>query len=331
MEQAMSSTASDLLLSVDVLGTAFIRDVYQPLGRVLQPIFFTMLILYVIWWGFSLITGRASLSPIEAMERLLRAVVIYWLATSWGALSGTIYAAIQSIPDVVGSRIMAGIALATGRPASSDVLNALDMIYATSIRIAGQIYIGSVMDSLAGLLSALVIVFSIAFLGIAIASVFAAKLFLQILVAIGPLWIVLALYKYSSRYTDGFLAIVVRLLIQQVLIFAFLGFYSGIITLAIGATDVTTSVDVTLGMSHIMPLLLVEAVGCYLLIQVPGIARTIADGTSMMAGRHGIATVNAIDQLFRTKTQRVTMMPSQTDETMRNIQRETARNATVRL
>jgi len=331
MEQAVSSAASDLLLSVDVLGTTFIREVYQSLGRVLQPIFFTMLILYVIWWGFSLMTGRSSLSPIEAMERLLRAVVIYWLATSWGAFSGTIYVAIQSIPDVVGSRIMAGIALATGRPAHSDVLHALDVVYAASIRIAGQIYIGSVMDGLAGLLSALVIVFSVAFLGIAIASVFAAKFFLQIIVAMGPLWIVLALFKYSSRYTDGFRTIVVRLLIQQVLIFAFLGFYSSIIGLAIGAMEIPASADVTLGISHIMPLLLAEAVGCYLLLQVPGIARTVASGTVMVASRYDAGTVNPINSLFRTGTQRVTMLAGQTDDAMRNIQRETARNATVRL
>jgi type IV secretion system protein VirB6 len=331
MDAAIATTTSDLLLSVDVLGTVFTRYLYESLARALQPIFFAMLVLYVIWWGFSMIVGRSSPSPIEAMERLIRAVLIYWLATSWGAFAHSIYAIVQAIPVFVGSRIVAAIDVATGSPASSaDIMHTLDTLYTMSIKIAEQIYLGSLMDGLGGLLSILVILFTLAFLGISVAAILVTKLVLHILLALGPIWLVLALYNYSSRFTDGFLSISAKLIIQQVLVYAFLGFFSGLVMLAVGAADMASTPDLRGGLAQVMPLLLVEAVGCYLLIQVPGIAGTIVGGGPLGFRRRIAFVAGAVNLPIRSRNGiAADASIERPEQVMRSIQRETTRNSSV--
>ncbi len=105
----MNGLAASILGGIDNIGEDFVRTVYMQLGNAMGNVFTLMLTLYIAWWGYSILSGRESISPIEAAYRLGRAVIIYLLLTGWGTFSSTIYQLVQSIPDEVGKVIVGAV------------------------------------------------------------------------------------------------------------------------------------------------------------------------------------------------------------------------------
>jgi type IV secretion system protein VirB6 len=131
------------------------------------------------------------------------------------------------------------------------------------------------------------------------------------------------------------------LVVQQLLIYGFLGFYYYMVQLSVSAMEGGAGTDITGKLSHVMPLMLVTLVGFYVLLQIPIIA-------GILTGSGPIGTAGAISGMLRSA--KGTMNNTVTRTTARvggsfvrrsaegrarfaedvralNIQRETARNA----
>ena len=80
---AGSQVISGFMQTIDNAGTQFIENVYGALARDVEPLFRVMLIFYVVVWGYQVVFGRASISPLQAAERVGRAFFIYTVATQW--------------------------------------------------------------------------------------------------------------------------------------------------------------------------------------------------------------------------------------------------------
>lgn len=290
----VSTIISDLLHGIDHAGGNFVEVLYKRIGLYLDPVFFSMLVIYFIWYGYSIMSSKSSASPLEAAERLGKAMFIYWIVTNWAPFADSLYVLVQKIPDILAQRIVKTISASTGGSGVdvSGIPAMFDGLYSTTVKVVGQIYTGSLMDIFGGLLSIIIIVFTLLFIGVALASIIAAKVMLFIVLALGPVWLILALFNYSYRFTDGFLTVCAQLVIQQILIYGFLGFYFYMVTLSVNVAENGGGDDITGKLSHVMPLLLVTLVGFYVLLQIPMIAGVLAGGAPL-------STVGAYSGMMR--------------------------------
>lgn len=276
----VSSIISDLLAGVDQAGARFIEVLYKRIGLYSENLFFVMLLLYVIVWGYMIIFGRSTASPLEAAWRLGRAMFIYWFVTNWEPFSQTIYALVQAIPDILAERIVTTISSTTGTPVTSvrAIPAMFDGLYEATLRVVPQIYSESLFDLFGGLLAIIIIIFTLLFIGVAVAAIIAAKVLLFVVLALGPVWIIMALYNYSFRYTEGFFTVTANLVVQQLLIYGFLGFYYYMVQLSVTGMQGINGDGITGKLAQVMPLLLVTLIGFYVLLQIPAIAGIITGG-----------------------------------------------------
>lgn len=285
----MNGLATSILDGIDGVGQGFVSNVYMQLGNALGSVFTGMLTLYIVWWGYSIISGRETISPIEAAYRLARAVIIYLLLLHWGTFSETIYKLVQAIPDEVGKIIVGAVSRATGNQLSDQhaIPALIDNLYRGAQDVATAVYSGSMFDIFGAILSAIVLMAAIIFSAIAIAAIIAAKIMLFITLALAPIWIVLWLYRWSSRVSEGFISLTTYLIIQQILIYGFLGFYFSLVNLALN-TAMSGGASADNKMSMVLPLVLVTIIGIYILTQLPAITAILNGGGYIDATRaHG--------------------------------------------
>ncbi|MGN6770072.1 MAG: type IV secretion system protein [Rhizobiaceae bacterium] len=275
----MNGLATSILDGIDGVGQGFVSNVYMQLGNTLGPVFTGMLTVYVVWWGYSIISGRETISPIEAAYRLGRVVIIYLLLTHWGTFSETIYKLVQAVPDEVGKIIVGAVSRATGNQLSDQhaIPALIDNLYRGAQDVAKQVYSGSMFDIFGAILSTIVLMAAIIFSAIAIAAIIAAKIMLFITLALAPIWIVLWLYRWSSRISEGFISLTTYLIIQQILIYGFLGFYFSLVNLALN-TAMSGGASADSKMSMVLPLVLVTIIGIYVLTQLPAITAILNGG-----------------------------------------------------
>ncbi|MER9375511.1 type IV secretion system protein [Mesorhizobium sp. M0491] len=290
----VSTIISDLLSGVDQAGARFVEVLYKRIGLYSENLFFAMLLLYVVIWGYMQIFGRSTASPLEAAWRLGRAMFIYWMVTNWAPFSETIYTLVQSIPEVLANRIVQTVSSTTGTQVSSvDAVPAMfDALYEATLRVMPELYTSVLTDFFGALLAIIIIIFTLLFIGVAVAAIIAAKVLLFIILALGPVWIIMALFNYSFKFTEGFFSVTANLVVQQLLIYGFLGFYYYMVQLSVSAMEGGGGTDITGKLSHVMPLLLVTLVGFYVLLQIPIIA-------GILTGSGPIGTAGAIHGIRR--------------------------------
>ncbi|KAB2681167.1 MULTISPECIES: type IV secretion system protein [Brucella] len=286
----MNGIATSILGGIDSIGNSFVSNLYMQLSYALGNVFTGMLTIYIIWWGYTILTGREVLSPIDAVFRLGRVAIIYMMFSRWGVFSETFYKLVQTIPNEVGKVVVGAVSRATGNQlANQDAIPALiDNLFQGAQTVASQVYTGSLFDIFGALLAILVLGCAIIFSGLAMAAIIAAKIILFITIALSPIFIVLWLFRWSARMAEGFLSLTTYLIITQILIYGFLGFYFSLVNLALN-TATTGGENVDGMMSTIMPLVLVTIIGIYILTLIPGIASMLNGGGYLDTARSSSA------------------------------------------
>jgi type IV secretion system protein VirB6 len=289
LANAVTTVISDMLRTVDQTSEAFIETAYGGLGLQVEFLFRSMLILYVVWWGYMILAGRANGSPIEIAFKLMRAFFIYFMATNWDAFAATLFVLAQKIPDIISDTIIKAVAGSAGLESGSDdasgVVRILDAVFEAALKIWEQVTSDTLGYITGAFVGTVVFVFAMFFIGFAVAAILAAKLMLAITLALAPVFIILALYQYTTRYTDGFLTLVAQLVVGQIMIYSFLGLYYKMIAMAISATE-GQAIDSKL--AYVAPFVLVCLIGSYVLSQIQVLAATITSGQGvnlMSAGR----------------------------------------------
>jgi type IV secretion system protein VirB6 len=289
LANAVTTVISDMLKTVDQTSEAFIETAYGGLGLQVEFLFRSILILYVVWWGYMILAGRANGSPIEIAFKLMRAFFIYFMATNWDAFAATLFVLAQKVPDIISDTIIKAVAGSAGLESGSDdvsgVVRILDAVFEAALKIWEQVTSDTLGYITGAFVGTVVFVFAMFFIGFAVAAILAAKLMLAITLALAPVFIILALYQYTTRYTDGFLTLVAQLVVGQIMIYSFLGLYYKMIAMAISATE-GQAIDSKL--AYVAPFVLVCLIGSYVLSQIQVLAATITSGQGvnlMSAGR----------------------------------------------
>ncbi len=107
-----------------------------------------------------------------------------------------------------------------------------------------------------------------------------AKLFMWLLLALAPIFILLLLFGFTSAFFSGWIRTLVLYFVVQVLIYAFLAFFLALSQQYFdAAAGVAANQTATFG--NVGPIIVVALIGFFLLMQIPTVAANIVGGFAL--------------------------------------------------
>ncbi|GLK73643.1 type IV secretion system protein [Ancylobacter dichloromethanicus] len=295
---------TSLLQSVDQLGQNYVSSAYQAIANAATSggatgVAGLLLTLYVIFWGVGIWQGTATGGPADHAFRLFRAFVIYTLATSWGDFQTLVYNALNNGPSAIGNALLSVVTTANNTGTSANltsvngVQNALQNMWDTT-NSATEAFLQNAGITNWGpyIFAAVFYVVMAVLIGFAIFLIVLSKMFMWLLLALAPVFIILLLFGVTSRFFSGWLGSIAQYFVVQVLVYAFLAFYVSLIQQSIdtlnGVANSKSATWATIG-----PVVLLAIIGILLLSQINNVAAAIAGGVPVHAPRIGAVLATA--------------------------------------
>ncbi|MBC9877586.1 conjugal transfer protein TrbL [Bradyrhizobium sp. INPA01-394B] len=295
---------TSLLQSVDQLGQNYVSTAYQALANAATSggttgVAGLLLTLYVIFWGVGIWQGTASGGPTDYAFRLFRAMMIYVLATRWGEFQTFVYTILNDGPSAIGNALLSAVTSAnnTGTSANLTSVNAVqsalqNMWDTTNSATEAFLQNAGITNWGPYIFAAVFYVVMAILIGFAIFLIVLSKMFMWLLLALAPLFIILLLFGVTSRFFSGWMSSLAQYFLVQVLVYAFLAFYVSLIQQSIdtlnGVANSKSATWATIG-----PVVLLAIIGILLLSQINNIAAAIAGGVPIFAPRLGAVLATA--------------------------------------
>ena len=203
------------LRGVDCLAQEMTQDAFFRLfgaGGGLTGALTILLTLYVAFFAFQLITGRSRLGVSALTPRMLTLGLVLTFATSWVAYQSVVWNLATGAPDEIAS-VLTGV---DGR-ASEVFAQKIDIVFGTIAEIAGGDETPDSVFSPPGLLWFGATLFLLGTVGLLVTS----RIALAVLIALGPIFVVMALFQGTRGLFVGWLKGVVLLAIAP--LFAVIG------------------------------------------------------------------------------------------------------------
>jgi type IV secretion system protein VirB6 len=293
-----------LLQSVDQLGQNYVSTAYQALASAATSgggtgVAGLLLTLYVIFWGVGIWQGTATGGPADHAFRLLRAMLIYAMATKWGDFQTLAYNFLNDGPSAIGNALLSAVTTAnnTGTSANLNSVNGVqsalqNMWNTTNSATEAFLQNAGITNWGPYIFAAVFYVVMAILIGFALFLIVLSKMFMWLLLALAPLFIILLLFGVTTRFFSGWLSSLVQYFLVQVLVYAFLAFYVSLIQQTIdtlnGVANSKSATWATIG-----PVVLLAIIGILLLSQINNMAAAIAGGVPIFAPRIGAVLATA--------------------------------------
>ena len=207
-----SAGIAPALRAVDCLAgeattTAFAR-LFGSTGA-LAPALTILLTLYIAGFALALLTGRSRLSLAALTPRMITLGLVLTFATSWIAYQSVLWTLAVGAPDQIAS-LITGSAKGSGGSASQIFADRMDLVFAAIAQIAsegGSSVAATGATPAAGGFTPTTVMWLGALLLLlgTVGILLTARIALAVLLAVGPVFIVLALFRGTRGLTAGWL------------------------------------------------------------------------------------------------------------------------------
>jgi type IV secretion system protein VirB6 len=276
---------------VDTLGTTAVQSIYTSLATSLQPVFTIGMAIYVAFWGYEMLFGRAPLTAGEFVWRIGRMMIIYWLAFTWGDFSALIVSVLTTMPNDMGTVVCTAVGGQSCNAAGNSVSAGLTNVWTAANTVSGTVSsAGGITGIGLAILSYVILIIAILFIAFAAFLIVFGKIALFVLLSLAPLFICMALFQITSHLFNGWMRSCAQYALIPVIVYAFLGFFLVLIQTTITNIQATT-VNSTTALTVISPFLLMCLIGFFLLSQILNIVHGIASGGAMLraSGAYSLA------------------------------------------
>ena len=280
---------------------AYVSDTASNVIGAITPVATTLLILYVILWGWSMIRGVISEPITDGLGRIVRLALIIGVALQLGNYTGVLSNMLWNSPDALASYIDGDTAVSNS--------NYLDGLMAQIYDFGLAFFHKAQSLSTLGVpdLPLLFMAYAIWAAGV-IATGYAAfllalsKIALAVILGVGPIFVLMTLFEPTKRFFDAW--------IGQALNYVFLVMLSAATIKLILAilqhylTNASGTVQADPALNQAMPALVYSIVATLVLIQLPSIASALGGGVA-------IGTLGAVNWAYgRAKGGVVAMRPT---------------------
>ncbi|MCP3468125.1 type IV secretion system protein [Bradyrhizobium sp. CCGUVB23] len=235
--------------------------------------------LYVVLYGLAVMRGSISEPIMEFAWRAMRIVLVVLLATNSSAFQQYVTALFfDSLPKEIGNAL-AGSGLNTNSGAP------FDQLLSKGIDVANKIYEQAGLTNIApALVAAILLVFVAIGSFLQFAILLYAKVGLGVVIALGPVFIAMALFEATRPFTEAWLRQVANFVILLVLVVALVGL---MLTTVTGFIDRFGNNAGTAGEMVVAAVAISAVLGLsgYISLQLPIIAGGLAGGGASLASR----------------------------------------------
>lgn len=264
----------DVFTYVDAVTTQYFTNGASAVAGALQSTAYNLLMIYVILWGWAMLRGMIQEPVTDGLARVLKATFIVAFATNSALYASDIANFLYDWPPAFAG-VLSG-------QAATNTTQLIDHIAASGLDLASQAWQTASLANLGGyVISAILFVMTLAVTAIAATIIISAKFGLALLLAIGPVFILMMLFEPTKHWfgqwlnsviTAGFTIVLVSM--AAVMIFKFYGAAFD------GASANAAANGGVVSLTDIAPATVAGIIAVFFMLGIPHLAHGLGGGAS---------------------------------------------------
>jgi type IV secretion system protein VirB6 len=261
--------------------STYVSDVASNIIGAITPVTTTLIAIYVMLWGWAVIRGVVSEPIIDGFGRIVRLTIIIAIALNVGRYNGYLSDMLWNSPDKLASYVASGYSNSTSNTQFLDSL--MSQIYDFGDAYWKKAHLNSTMGIPdIGLMIIAVMVWSAGLFSTAYGAFLLAlaKMALAILLGVGPLFILFAIFDATKRFFDAWMGQALHYVFLVMLTSASIKMIMTIIkTYLAAASTVTALADP--GISQALPTIVLCLIGTLVMMQMPSMSSALGGGLAI--------------------------------------------------
>lgn len=284
------------------LGT-YVSDTATSVINAITPVATTLVAIYVALWGWSMMRGIISEPITDGAWRILRLTFILAIALSLGRYSTYLADFLWGAPDALASVVVGGYSSTTS-------IQFLDTLLSKMYDYGHAFYDAANANSTLGIpdlgqLASAILIWAAGVLVTGYAAFLYAlsKMALAIILAVGPIFVLLTIFEPTKRFFDAWIGQALNYVFTVMLTAATAGLILSILQTFLGTPSVIANMAAP-EIPGAIPAIVFSIIGLLVLMQVPSIASALGGGVA-------IGTLGAVGWAYgRTKGGLTAMRPT---------------------
>lgn len=297
------NTVAPLLDLIDLLINQYVFVVYNRLDDTIVDLWRAGFILFLAIFGYrTAISGQ--MNPTELMTNTVKMMFIFMIATQSANFAFFVNNLVTQFPNELSSILLEGNTNSvngSGTEQSSVGTNAaLGRFFDDGFRAAGLVALqGGTFNPLPYLYSVVIMLGTVALTGIALILLIIAKVFVAVLLAVGPIFMLCLLFPTTRGFFEGWMRALFNYALVPVFTYAVLALILRMLANPIAGLITGSQGGAANFLAFLGTFLLIAFIGVVVLSQVPNMAASVTGGfalqTQNVARRLANRTANGLN------------------------------------
>jgi len=262
--------------------STFVSDVASSIIGAITPVATTLISIYVVLWGWSMMRGVISEPVTDGVSRIVRLAVITGIALNLGRYNDYLADMLWNAPDVLAGYIASGYSNSTTNMQFLDSL--MSQIYDLGDAYWQKAYAstGTLGVPNLGFLLVAVLIWGAGLLATGYGAFLLAlsKMALAIILAIGPLFVLVTIFEPLKRFFDVWIGQALNYVFLVMLTASTIKLIMTILQSYLGVAN-GAGVLADPSISQALPAIALCAMGSLVMMQLPSIASALGGGVAI--------------------------------------------------
>lgn len=271
-----------LIIHVDSIILGFVQGSFGSLTATIQILWRLMFIVFIAVYGYKvIISGRFSAS--DLVWHCFKIIILLVIATGWDTFFLFIYNMVTDLPSDLAGLLIAAAAdnIGNGTDDESSANQALSTFFDRGMTVSSKLLEGAGWGDFGQYMYAGLVWFgTIGLTGYSTMLIVLSKLAVAILLAVGPVFILLLVFINTKSLFEGWLRTLLNYAIVPIFVYALLALILMLIEQPLTILEQNSNTNSNL-LSYIGPFLLTALVSMLLLSQILNMAASITGGVSL--------------------------------------------------
>jgi type IV secretion system protein VirB6 len=273
----MGTFYADLTAKVDTICNEWVLTKAAAVIEAITPVSTSLLIIYIAFFGLAMMRGKVEEPIQDAAGRIAKIGIIVGLGLSLGNYQTYVYNFLWNTPDAM-ARVLSGAS-------KLSQIGVLDAMYDAGMSVGDKAWEKMALTegfagNIAYFFTALVAFASTLLLtGYGAVLIILAKIALSVLLAIGPICIVLVLFQATQKFFESWLGLAMNFVFLTIMAATAISFCNSLTGSFL--TDLAAVEGVNL--RAVLQMLLLAVMSVVVLAQIPSLASSLGGGAALTA------------------------------------------------
>ena len=267
-----------IFTEVNTALSTYVNDVASNIIASITPVATTLLMIYVMLWGWSIMRGMISEPITDGVTRLIRLSVIYALALTIGNYNGYIADLLWNSPDAIASYVASGYSDSSNNSQFLDSLISKLYDFGDAFWQKANATGGWFPDI--GLLLTAILIWVAGLIATAYGAflLILSKMALAILLGVGPIFVLLLIFEGSKKFFEAWLGQALNYVFLVMLTASSIKLILTILQKYLGdASGLVADPSV----SQALPAIAICVIGALVMMQLSSIAAALGGGAAI--------------------------------------------------